>query len=720
MTKDQNIVKSLGVVGDAFYGGFENLSDVQRQAIPQILSGKNVLVASATASGKTEAIVAPLIARTRQRVSPRPPAIRVLIVAPTRALVNDLSARIEAPLANAGITSGRQTGDHRDKGRSPFVLVTTPESLDSMLARDTRLERGVIVDHLLAGVTAIFIDEAHLLDGTHRGDQLCWLLGRLRRLQRLRLSSGSGLHLCAGSATVSDPAGLATRLLGTDAVIVQVPGTREIEVFGGRHPDPWFALHPSVDMAAVRTMLEIIPPADLNRSAAERIWQALSTERDLIRKILVFVPSRSLSDELSTYFAKVLSRRRQMAILAHHGSLSRNFRERAEREFGTSRDAVLVATTTLEVGIDIGDVDLVALVGAPSGTRSLLQRIGRAGRRIGCTRVLGFPRTEIERAALASMLISARDGLLEKEGHGRRWSVFVQQVASFVAQNRPHLRRRSDLLDLARDVCGEDSIGTANAIIEALVREEYLVEGRQRRLGLSGSWADSFDDEGRGMHTNFSTGLGIPVINASTGDVVAHVSQRPGGDKGLALGGQSWDLQEATHDELLLKPRDSATVKGGFRYAARSGPVEKEYATHVQRGWELRGHDAPLLHISKKLTCWFHFGGTAYQTLLCDLIPNLRPIHRLSGLAVASPTGLSLDNLAIDDTVLRQAVENRFEDFERVLSVGRYQNYLPDQCRRAVVVDLFDVSAFYHWLHTRHLWTMKSSDNRWSQMTADV
>ena len=719
MTKDQNIVRSLGVVGGAFFGGFEKLREVQRRAIPQILSGKNVLVASATASGKTEAIVAPLIARTRQRVSPRPPAVRVLVVAPTRALVNDLSARIEPPLANAGISCGRQTGDHRDKASSPFALVTTPESVDSMLVRDTRLERGVVVDHLLAGVAAVFIDEAHLLDGTPRGDQLCWLLGRLRRLRRLRPSSVGELHLCAGSATISDPAGLSTRLLGSDAIIIQVPGTREIDVFGGRHPDPWFRLRPSMDVAAVRSRLEITPPADLNRSAAERIWQALSSEGDLTRKILVFVPSRQLSDELSTYFSGALSRRRQLAILAHHGSLSRSFRERAELEFSTSRDAVMVATTTLEVGIDIGDVDLVALVGAPPGTRSLLQRIGRAGRRIGCTRVLGLPRTEIERAALASMLISARDGILEKEEHARRWSVFVQQAASFVAQNRPAFRRRSDLLDLAREVCGEDSVGTASAIIDALVRDEYLAEVRGRRLDLSGPWADSFDD-GRGMHTNFSTGIGIPVVNASTGDIVAHVSQRPDGNEGLALGGQSWDLQGASQDELLLSPRGAGAVKGSFRYAARSGPVGKEYAKHVQRGWDLSEHDAPLLDISREVTCWLHFGGSAYQTLLCDLIPEIRPVRRLAGLAVSCPAGLSLDDLAIDDTALRQAVENRFEDLERILSVGRFQSYLPDQTRRTVVADLFDIPAFYHWMHTRHLWTMKSTDPRWSHVIAGV
>ena len=116
------------------------------------------------------------------------------------------------------------------------------------------------------------------------------------------------------------------------------------------------------------------------------------------------------------------------------------------------RDAVLVATTTLEVGVEIGDFDLVVLIGAPPGTRSLLQRIGRAGRRIGSTRVLALPRTAVEQAALASMLIAARDGRLEPEGYARRWSVFVQQAASFVAQGRPRGRKRSHLVELSTNV----------------------------------------------------------------------------------------------------------------------------------------------------------------------------------------------------------------------------------------------------------------------------
>ena len=236
---NRDIVRSLGAVGTAFFGSFRELREIQRRAVPPIRSGGNVLVASATASGKTEAILAPLIARTLEEAPGDVPRIRVLLIAPTRALVNDLTARIEGPLNRLGVACGRQTSDHRDKAKAPFVLVTTPESFDSMLVRDARLQAGRVVDHLLAGVMSVFVDEAHLFDGTARGDQLSWLLGRLRRLRRLNVELATGgrplaLQLCAGSATVSDPEGLAGRLLGTKADVVRVDGTREVECSGHR------------------------------------------------------------------------------------------------------------------------------------------------------------------------------------------------------------------------------------------------------------------------------------------------------------------------------------------------------------------------------------------------------------------------------------------------------------------------------------------------------
>ena len=724
VASDHDIVKSLGTAGTAFFGSFRELREIQRRAIPPIRAGRNVLVASATASGKTEAILAPLIARTLKEAPRDVPRVRVLLIAPTRALVNDLTARIEGPLNRLGVTRGRQTSDHRDKGKTPFVLVTTPESFDSMLVRDARLQAGRMVDHLLAGVMSVFVDEAHLFDGTARGDQLSWLLGRLRRLRRLDVEQATGdrllaLQLCAGSATVSDPEGLASRLLDTEAEVVRVEGTREVEVFGPTDASGWFPLEPSMEIATLRDRLEPVPGPEFAEEAGQRIWQALSNDDEYMRKVLVFVPTRRLCDTFSAHLSDALRRRRELEVFAHHGSLSQNRRERAERDFASARDAVLVATTTLEVGVDIGDVDLVALVGAPPDTRSLLQRIGRAGRRIGRTRVLALPRSEIEQAALTSMLLSARDGVLEPRGYGRRWSVFVQQTASFVAQGRPRGRRCSDLLALARDVWPEEPAGTADSIVENLLNTECLVE-HHGRLALGELWADAFDESGRGMHANFdSSGGGIPVVDASTGETVAHVAQRPAEGRDLALGGQRWDVQEGGSGEILLKPKGVGGAREGFQYMARSAPTGFEYAVHVRRGLGLGESDAPILDCPGG-PIWLHFGGSGFQTLLCALMPDLRPTAGLAGLAVSGGRidGTLLGELTSRESALHQAVDSHFADLEPVLSVGPFQRHLPEECRRRVVEELIDVPAFRRWLKTRHVWEMTRDDHGWPLVEA--
>ena len=378
----------------------------------------------------------------------------------------------------------------------------------------------------------------------------------------------------------------------------------------------------------------------------------MSSDGNRVRKVLVFVPSRRQCDTLSTYLAGTLTRRRAVKVLAHHGSLSRARREEAERRFATTHDAVLVATTTLEVGVDIGNVDLVALLGAPPSTRSLLQRIGRGGRETDRTRVLALPQTLIDQAALASMLLSARDGDLESTGYARRWSVFVQQAASFVAQSGLRGRQRSDLLALVRDVWPDET--TATQIIDGLVENEQLTE-RFGRFALGESWADLFDQGGTGMHANFgSSGNAIPVVDAGTGETIAHVSQPPSG-KVLALGGQRWQAR-TVDGEILLTPKGVGETTEGFSYGAKRGPIGLEYAVHARRGLGFGEFDAPLISLTTG-PVWLHFGGSAYQTLLRALMPNLHSAAGLVGLATRGyPDETALGALAGREGTLRETV----------------------------------------------------------------
>lgn len=716
---DADIVKRLGAAGRAFFGEFRRLTDVQKQAIAPILDGKNALVVSATASGKTEAVAAPLLARLRKAGGGPARGIRLLVVAPTRSLVNDLAARLEAPLERMGLSCGRQTSDRRDKGKRPFVLITTPESFDSMLVRDAVIDRGKTVDHLLADVRAVFIDEAHLFDGTARGDQLVWLLGRLRRLcaliTRPEERARGKLHMCAASATVGDPDALAERLLGAGAVAARVPGAREIDVFGPSGNAAWMPVAPADTVSTMARRIEAAQDENANETVARRLWQAMSAdEAEPMRKALVFVPTRQLCDTLSAYLGDRLRRRRDVAVLAHHGSLERSLRKEAEYTFLSSRDVVMVATTTLEVGVDIGDVDFVALIGAPPGTRSLLQRIGRAGRRVGRTRVLALPRTGIEAAAFASMLLSARDGLLEPQGYARRWPVFVQQAASFVAQNGLRGRRRSDLLALADDVWPEPEGRTAGEILDELTESGHLEPGKSGRLALGEPWADIFDDGARGMHDNFeSAAAGMPVVDSGTGEIVARVAEPSGIENGVALGGRVWDAR-IMRGEILLTARQPGRLRGGFRYAALSAPTGHEYAAHVRRGLGFAEDDAPVLSIDGE-PLWLHFGGSAWETVLDRLLPSPRRLPGLDGIAMSGAPGDGELRRAVSSApVLQESVESLYESIEPSVAPGRYRALLPERCRKRICAALFDVPAFMKWAANRKIRELRPDDPRFA------
>ncbi len=709
MATDRDLVSQLGSVGRAFFGRFDSLREVQRQAIGPIYAGQSVLVSSATASGKTEAILAPLIARIRAQSSNVSQDVLVLAVAPTRALVNDLYARLCDPLREIGWSCGRQTSDHREKTQRPQLLITTPESFDSMLVRDSQWEDGNLAGHLLSRIEAVFVDEAHLFESSPRGDQLVWLIGRLRRLRAHAHQKGwapsESIQRCAASATVSNPAALATRILGEGSTALCVQGSREVEVLGTAPLDGWVPLEHLPDPQAIfRNLLFSAGPDDL-ATVVSHVWRAVEEPSAAgCRKVLVFVPSRALCDRLSLALSDFFKTRREMFVGAHHGSLERAIRESAETEFASSRDAVLVATTTLEVGIDIGDVDVVAVVGAPPDTSSLLQRIGRSGRRSGRVRVLPIVRNAVEGRAFASMLDAACRGTLDAAPQTRLWSVFVQQAASYTIQGRKRGRRRSDLLALAQMVWPEQDAATANRILVELVEQGVLLESGDR-LFLGSEWSDRFERAGGGFHNNFDAGgSGIPVVDGSTGEVITHVLHSQAGGASVALAGRRWNVVSQA-GEIVVASAAQATGDVPFRYAARSAPTGRSYAEHVRRGFGFASEAAPVLQ-GPSDDIWFHFGGSAFEAVLRVLIPGLRSVKGLAGLALGgTPSESALHALAEDTDRLGDLLRGLADDVAAPMTLGRYHGQLPLDVRTAVCVQLLDPDGFARWLASRDLRT---------------
>jgi len=688
-------------VGHAFYGQFYELREIQRQALEPILSGQNVLVTSASASGKTEAVFAPLLARLLAHHNQHPKGIWILAIAPTRALVNDLYKRLETPLSQLSLTIGRQTADHSDKNKRPNILITTPESFDSMLVRGGEWEEGVLEGHLLASVRAIFLDEAHLLCFTPRGDQIVWLLARLRRLIHYALEKGwrpsPEVQICAASATISHPHEMATKLLGDKARIVRVDSFREIEIFIDGLEKRWEHI---CHFDSIKTVCQYIARVEYYQDLAgltDLIWRAIERgEEEQCRKVLVFVSTRAFCDKLSTFLASELSRRRQMYISGHHGRLEKDRREDPEKEFARWRDAILVATTTLEVGIDIGDVDLVVLIAPPPDTSSLLQRIGRAGRRSNSLKILPVARNELEAAAFASILHAACRGLLDQVSKGRYWSVFIQQTASFVAQAGNKGRRRSDLFQLANDIWPRTE-SLASGILDHLINEELIVDVGGR-LFLGEFFAEQLE-EGRGtLHHNLeSDSSGIPVIDARTGDVIARVSNLPPLGDTVALAGQNWDYTFDSGEIILYSTLDK-TPKTTFRYAARAAPCRRSFAEHIRNGLGLAPYETPLLSF-KGVTYWFHFGGITYEQILLKLLNGLQHLKMLSGIAViGKPLENDIKSLSSHTQYLQERIKELSTHLPLEVSLGKYHKMLPKDIQSLVILEHFDIDNFIEWL----------------------
>lgn len=724
MTSDRQLFSRLGRAGPAFFGGFEGLRPVQRLSIPRVREGKNVLLCSATASGKTEAVFAPLIARLLAARTKASQAIKILAVCPTRALANDLYARLKGPLRQVGFECGRQTSDHRDKVRRPDVLVTTPESFDSMMARDGVYQEGELSDHPLATVEAIFLDEAHTLQASARGDQIVWLLERLRRLRAYAAKhnwvSSDSLQLCAASATVLQPEALAKRLLGENAEVVCAPGCREMTLYTNSEVS-WTDLTESVTQ---HKLFEAIPRAggtdDLSSVVGHIIKAFEESDRDQCRKALVFVPSRQLADLLTLRLDGAVRAWRSMYVAAHHGSLERTRREEAEKRFRDHRDAILIATSTMEVGVDIGDVDLVVLVGPPPDTSASLQRIGRAGRISGRVRIVPIARSNIEARCMASILLRGRSGDLDSHPQGRRWSVFFQQAASWIFQNNRNKRNgRSEkaLVSLAGAVWPElEGKKTAEEILRHLVDDGHFVVAGGRHI-LGDKLSDAF--ERQGAHHNFGSGMrSVNVVDNATGEVVAHVLDKPDGDSVVIAGRQGRIVSEGDSFRVQFSdgPEKSSAT---FRYTMRGAPRSRAYAEHVRGGLDLPDSLTPILQIGGS-SVWFHFGGDTYETLLRELIPGLvlkKSMISLHGIALGgSPGESSLLEAAQNVGSLARLIKGCAPRISPHFDLGLHHGKLPHRVQEAVLLDFCKPDEFGEWLRTRQIILVREGDPDWEKL----
>ncbi|WP_019359902.1 DEAD/DEAH box helicase [Streptomyces sp. AA1529] len=353
--------------------GWPDLRPLQRAAINPLMDGEDAILLAPTAGGKTEAACLPVLsAMSAQGWS----GTSVLYLCPLKALLNNLVTRVHGYAQWLGRRAELWHGDTTEARRQhirtdpPDILLTTPESLEAMLI-------GVKTDHatLLGRVRAVVVDEVHAFADDDRG----WHL--LAVLERLQQVTGRPLQRIGLSATVGNPEQLLTWLQGSGA-----------EKRPGRVVAPASVQSTASDRPAGEVELDYVGSLE----NAAKLVAALHRGE----KRLVFCDSRSQVEQLGAAL-----REREVTVFLSHASLSVQERARSEQAFAEARDCVIVSTSTLELGIDVGDLDRVIQIDSPGTVASFLQRIGRTGRRPGATRNCLFLATRKDTLLQAAALL---------------------------------------------------------------------------------------------------------------------------------------------------------------------------------------------------------------------------------------------------------------------------------------------------------------------------
>ncbi|MEM3578657.1 MAG: DEAD/DEAH box helicase [Candidatus Bathyarchaeia archaeon] len=337
--------------------GFSKPTLPQILAIPPILAGENVLLIAPTGSGKTEAVLLPIFSKFVQQKRAR--GIEIVYITPLRALNRDLLKRLSFWTGRLGITVEVRHGDTGLKLRRkqavspPHMLVTTPETLQAVLP-------GARMREHLRHVRWVVVDEVHEFASSKRGVQLTLALERLRETTKKEFQR-IGL-----SATVGNPSEVARFVAGTNRSIrvVQASFSKGYK-YGIENPAPMEADY------------ELANRIGIAPEAVARIRRIVELV-DSHRSTLIFVNSRTVAELLGHRFTQL--GRNDIAV--HHGSLSKEERVQIEDDFKAGVLKAIVCTSTLELGIDIGTVDLVIQYLSPRQVCSLIQRVGRSGHRL--------------------------------------------------------------------------------------------------------------------------------------------------------------------------------------------------------------------------------------------------------------------------------------------------------------------------------------------------
>ena len=631
----------------------------QAAAMQDIVMGYNVLFASPTASGKTEAAVTPLFQR---HVSFRRQSISTVYVAPTKALVNDLHERLVAALGTRFPSAvARYTGDRHELGSAAagFCLLTTPEGLDSLQLR----RPGVLAD-----IRAIVVDEIHLLHGQPRGQQLRHVIDRIRLASNTPASSRDNFQVVGMTATLDDMETVGSLWMGEGAKVLVHGSAREIEG----------------QLVTLRSGSVQNPYQDRAKALARLIDQAN------IEKVLVFANSRNAAHSTAAHLHRELNGKRWPVHL-HFGALAQSHRERVEEDMRQNRYGICVATSTLEIGIDIGDIDTIVLIDLPATVSAFLQRIGRGNRRSGVSRVIGFSGSDDEEQLFRALLDCARRGELDDTFEYDRSSVRFQQIAS-LCWRATRQERGLTFSSLAKEA------GTTKheRVIKDMI-DTGCLSNSQGALIPSDRLMDEAD-AGR-IHSVIAGQPGNLVLDSKTGDPAMRDAADPSWGDAVFVGGTMRRLIQGADGTSFLG--DTVSRSRPLARILAAGPAVPVSRTVIWGLARQLGHDPTIWQLmGHELRTW---GGARFNHLIGTYLAQSASGAPFTPSAIGVSGSVSLNEISVEairdwasqaqrDNSLPLAIAEKFTNSSRFLS--QLSNGLAAEEKRNSV----PWSSFHRWL----------------------
>ncbi len=529
----------------------------QVEAIPLIAQGDNVLIIAPTGSGKTEAALLPLIDRMIQNRDRQ--GISLVYITPLRALNRDLLKRLQTWSNKLSFSVEVRHGDTPTKDRRrmaikpPDLLITTPETLQAMLSGRRMREH-------LRHVRSVIVDEIHELAGDRRGAQLTVGLERLKEINVI------GFQRVGLSATVGNPEEIALFLGGNQLVkIVQIPLSK-----------------------STRYKVEYPSPEEEDRELARRLYTTpeaaarLTLVDDLVEahdSTLIFVNSRVNAELLGSKF-NLMDRK----IMVHHGSLPREERVRAEEAFKTGEIKGLVCTSTLELGIDIGSVDLVVQYMSPRQVSSLVQRVGRSGHTLTRTShgVLVSVSTE-DLLESVGVIELAKEGRLENTNiHVGALDVLAHQIAGILmdSEGSMELSQAKSIIRRAYPYHHLED-GSFHQVVEFMRKMSYLKKDDATLYRTSRTRFYYFEnlsmipDERRYMVVDLTNQQNVGILGEEFMITKARIGLN------FIVKGRVWQIKQITEDaKVYVLPIDdpTAAIPG---WDGQILPVPRALATKV-------------------------------------------------------------------------------------------------------------------------------------------